>query len=237
MKIEIWSDIGCPFCYIGEKQLNNALNEFAHKSNVTVVYHSFELDPAAPVDSGLTGPQMLVKKTGWPAKKVQQVNSQVTQTAQENGLDYDLEHAIYTNTFNAHRLIHYAASFDKASEMRERLFKANLVEAKHVGNIETLAELATDIGLDKVAVLEMLSTDVYTANVRKDEAIATEYGITGVPFFVINGRYGISGAQGKKVMSKTLQKAWHEAHPLTMVGSRDKAVCSDSICIPGADNA
>lgn len=230
MKIDIWSDIACPFCYLGKVQFTKALDSFAHKNEVEVTYHSFELDPDAPHDYDGDMYDMLVQKKGLPRDHVQQMVGSIVDRAAEEGLTYNMSDAVITNTHDAHRLIHFAGTQDKQSEMIDSLYRAYFTDGKHVSDHDTLAELATNVGLDKSEALKTLQGNDFADDVQRDINQAKSLGISGVPFTVIDQKYGVSGAQGQAVFAEALQKAWHEAHPLQMVGSENAGACIDGTC-------
>ncbi|MDB5175155.1 MAG: disulfide bond formation protein DsbA [Candidatus Saccharibacteria bacterium] len=230
MKVDIWSDIVCPFCYIGSTQFNSALKNFSHKDDITVVYHSFELDPSAPKHSEDTLHQMLAKKKGMTVQQAKSLNQQVTASAAAEGLHYDLDHAKPINSFDAHRLIHFAAAHGKQVQMFERLYAAYFTEAQNIADVDTLCRLAKEVGLDTKKARAVLVGDDYSQEVHADIAKAAGYGIQGVPFFVIDDTYGISGAQGVPIFSQALQAAWHETHPIKMMGDQTVNVCQDGVC-------
>lgn len=231
MKVEIWSDFVCPYCYIGKRRFETALQNFPHKEEVEVIYKSFELAPDSPRDGNPDVHTYLAAKYGISREQAIANTNQVAGQAKMVGLDFYFERTIQTNTFDAHRLAHYAAAKGKAFEMTERLLKAHFTDSLHVGDYDILADLAVEVGLDREEVLSFLSSKEYSDEVRRDEMEANQLGIRGVPFFVINRKYGISGAQPSEVFSEALQKVWDEDHPLTVIGhSSDDAVCTDIGC-------
>jgi predicted DsbA family dithiol-disulfide isomerase len=237
MKIEIWSDIACPFCYIGKRRFEAALQSFPASDKVEVIYRSFELDPHAERDIDHDVHDMLAAKYGMSREQAKAMNANVTEQARSVGLTYRLDDMILTNTLDAHRLIHYAASVGKGIEMKERLLKAYFTDSKHVGDRPTLAALAGEVGLDPKETALMLEGDEYIAEVRADEQEAAKLGIRGVPFFVVNRKYGISGAQPTEVFVEALEKAWEEEGPsLTMLNDSEStdgaAACEDGACTP-----
>lgn len=236
MKVEIWSDFVCPFCYIGKRRFEAALEQFAHKNEIEVVYRSFELDPNAKRDYNHDVHDMLASKYGMSREQAKAMNDDVAGQAEAVGLTYYFDSMIITNTFDAHRLAHFAAQYGKMNEMTERLLKAYFTDCKHIGDHETLAALAAEIGLDKNEAAKMLAGDQYTKEVRADEQEAVNLGIRGVPFFVINNKYAISGAQPSEVFLGALQKAWSEERPLIILSDPDSnaadAVCADGVCAP-----
>jgi len=231
LKVEIWSDFVCPFCYIGKRRFESALQQFQNREAVEVIYRSFELDPNAKRDGNPNVHDLLASKYGISREQAIANTNHVTRLAKEVGLDYDLEHAIQTNTFDAHRLAHYAATRGKQEAMTERLLKAHFTETLHIGNHETLADLAAEVGLDREEVLRVLAEGRYAAEVRADEQEAGRLGIRGVPFFVFNRKYAVSGAQPSEVFLNALEKTWADGQPLTVLGESDESpVCADGNC-------
>ncbi len=230
MKVEIWSDVVCPFCYIGKRKFENALNSFAHKEAVEVVWKSFQLDPTTQPNPGQSVAASLAHKKGWSMEQVQQINAQVTQAAQEVGITYQLDKAVIANTGDAHRLIHLAKHHQLQDAAEERLFAAYFTEGKDIGDKATLVQLGTEIGLNAEEVQQVLESDQYAEAVEQDQYEAQQLGIRGVPFFVFNQKYGVSGAQPSDVFTEVLEKVWEEEKPLkTVVG--DGTACSiDGTC-------
>ena len=229
MKVEIWSDYQCPFCYIGKRRFEDALNQFENKAQVEVEFRSFELNPEAERHINMSQNEMLAKKYGMSQAQVEANSQNLTQQAAELGLEYHLDKVVLTNSFDAHRLMHLAESKGKGQEMNERLFKAYFTEGKHIGDHATLASLAEEVGLEKQEVESMLAGTAFTAEVRGDEQEGSVLGITGVPFFVINRKYGISGAQPAEAFLDTLKKVWAEENPLQMVNETGDT-CTDGSC-------
>lgn len=240
MKVEIWSDFMCPFCYIGKRRFEAGLQQFAGKDHVEVVYRSFELDPNAKRDVDHDVHDMLANKYGMSRERAKAMNDDLTKQAAAVGLTYHFDTMILTNTKDAHRLALFAAKYGKMEAMTERLLKAYFTESKHIGDHTTLAELAAEVGLDPKEAAEMLASDQFTQEVRSDEQEATQLGVRGVPFFVINRKYAVSGAQSPQVFAQALQQAWDEDHPkLTVLneteGSAQNAACADGVCNPAAN--
>lgn len=231
MNIDIWSDIACPFCYLGKVQFDSALQNFPHKDHIVVTYHSFELDPDAPRDYKGDMYDMLAEKKELPHDHVQQMVDSIVERAAQAGLTYNMKRAIMTNTHDAHRLAHYAREQGRQASMIDALYRAYFTDGIHIGDHDALTKLAGTIGLDKQAVTKLLASDEYTNDVQRDIDQAKMLGITGVPFIVINQKYGVSGAQGETVFTEALQKAWHEEHPIQMVGDDDTATCTDKACV------
>lgn len=236
MKVEIWSDFVCPFCYIGKRRFEQALAKFSHKNHVEVIYRSFELDPHAARDSKHDTHEMLAAKYGMSYEQAQAMTNNVAQQAAEVGLAFHFNTAIQTNTFDAHRLMYFAASHEKMHEMTERLLQAHFTDSEHIGNHETLTALAKEIGLDPNETANMLAGEQYAEEVRKDEQEARTIGVRGVPFFVINRKYAISGAQPSEVFLSALEKAWSEEQPLTILHDSAGDGCTDTACTPSNEN-
>jgi len=204
IKVDIWSDVQCPWCYIGKRKFEAGAARFG--GDVEVEYHSFELSPDTPVDFDGTPVDYLSTRKGLPAAQVQQMLDHVTGIAASVGLNYDFDNVHQTNTVKAHELLHYAKARGRQLDMKERLLKAYFVDGAHVGRIEDLADLAAEIGLDRADVVRALSANEYLADVKADVALANAYGIQGVPFFVIDGKYGISGAQDADTFAEVLEQ-------------------------------
>ena len=212
VKVDIWSDIACPWCYIGKRRFETAAAEFAAAGGeLEVEMHSFELAPDTPVDFQGSEVDFLVSHKGMGASQVQQMLAQMTELAGTEGLSYDFDALQHTNTVKAHELLHFAKAKGRQLEMSERLFAAYFEEGRHVGRTDDLVDLAAEIGLDRDEAHEALSSGTYLAAVAADKEQALAYGISGVPFFVVNGRLGVSGAQDPAVLVEVLQKAASEA--------------------------
>jgi predicted DsbA family dithiol-disulfide isomerase len=207
MTVEIWSDVMCPFCYIGKRKFEAALAQFSGRHTVEVVWRSFQLDPALATEPGKSVVQSLMEKKGWSAEQTSAMVQHVTAMAQEAGLTYQFDHAVVANSFDAHRFTHYAKQQGQQDAAEEQLFAAYFTEGKNTADHATLAELGTRIGLDPAAVQAILATDAFTADVQADIALARQFGITGVPFFAFNRRYAVSGAQDAGVFLQTLERA------------------------------
>ncbi len=239
LRVDIWSDIACPWCYIGKRRLETALSDFPQKDQVEVVWHSFELDPSAPVGNPQPMRDALARKYGRTPAQAQEMMDNMTQAAAGDGLEYHFENTRLTNTFLAHQLIHLAAGHGQQDAMKERLLRAYMSEGQDVGEIDTLVALAGDVGLDAAEVRAALEGGQYAGDVRQDEAQAQALGISGVPFFVLGGKYGVSGAQGPELLRSALDQVWNETHPapLTLLGSAAEADgCEDGQCaVPARD--
>lgn len=212
MNVEIGADIACPFCYIGKAQFDAALRHFVHAPAVQVRYRSFQLDPRAPLDDPQSTEAMLMQKTGATRADVQAMIARTAATAAQHGLTYDAQRTILTNTFDAHRLLHHAAAHEQHGVMLERLFRAYFGEGRHIGQHEVLGDLAAEVGLDRDEALRVLAEGAHAEAVREDQALARQFGIQGVPCFVFERKYAVSGAQGEAAFTDVLQRVWNEQH-------------------------
>jgi predicted DsbA family dithiol-disulfide isomerase len=212
MKIEVWSDFVCPFCYIGKRRLELALNEFEHKNHVQIMYKSFELDPNAKAKPNQNIHEYLAAKKGITIDHVREMNKKLEKQAEEVGLIYNFDTMQHTNTFDAHRLAKYAETKQLGLELIEKLLQAYFTESELISDYDTLLGIALDIGLDKADVEEILATNRYAKRVIEDEETAKQIGIKGVPFFVFNEKYAVSGAQPKETFVNVLQTVWEEEY-------------------------
>jgi len=211
MKVEIWSDVICPWCYIGKRRFEMALAGFAHRNEVEVIWRSFELDARAPQEYPGTLEDLLAKKYGVSPQQAAEMNANVSSVAGELGLTYRLADAHPGNTFDAHRLLHYAESRQLGDRAIERIMQAYFAESLHVGNRAALARLAPEFGITAGDASAMLESDAYIDAVRADEARAAGFGIRGVPFFVFDAKSGISGAQPAAMFTQALEQTWQAA--------------------------
>ncbi len=211
MEVEIWADIVCPWCYLGKRHFEQALDSFDHADKVQVVYRSFELDPAAP--RGVTTPtvEVLAQKYGMTPDRARQAQRQMEERASADGLTFRMDGLRSGNTKDAHRLLHLAKASDRQGELMERLQRAYFTEQDSIFDHDALTRLAVQAGLDPGDVADVLASDRYSDHVETDEAMARSIGATGVPLFVIDRRYGISGAQPAETITGVLEKAWSEA--------------------------
>lgn len=205
VKVDIWSDVQCPWCYIGKRRFERGAA--ASGVAVEVEYHSFELAPDTPVDYEGTPEQYLAERKGLSHDQVRQMLAHVTELAAGEGLAYDFSAVHQTNTVKAHELLHFAKEHGRQDEMKEALLKVYFVDGGHVGRIDDLADLAAGLGFDRDEVVNALESGQYSAAVKEDVAQAARYGIQGVPFYVIDGKYGVSGAQESAVFEEILTKA------------------------------
>ncbi len=230
LKIDVWSDVACPWCYIGKRRFASALDRIAERDGaapeVEIEYHSFELSPDTPVDFEGTSTEFLARHKGIPLAQAQQMNDHVTQLAAAEGLDYRMDDVQHTKTLKAHELLHLAKAHGRQEQMKERLLRAYFTEGRHVGRAADLADLAAEVGLDRDEVLAALESGRYADDVAADMAQARAFGINGVPFYVIDGRYGVSGAQDPAIFVQVLDQILAEQRgeaELTPSGGRSNA--------------
>jgi predicted DsbA family dithiol-disulfide isomerase len=212
LRIDIWSDIACPWCYVGKRHLEAALAKFEHADEVDIVWRAFELDPSAPRtrDDARPYAERIATKYGTSPAKAQDMITRMTKTAADDGLEFRFDIVRPGNTFDAHRVLHLAHERGVQGPLKERLLRAYMTEGQAIGEPDVLVTLAREVGLDEIETRAVLDSDRYAAEVRADENLARELGISGVPFFVMAGRLGVSGAQPADVLLGALQKAWAE---------------------------
>lgn len=229
MKVEIWSDIMCPFCYIGKRKFEKALSAFNDADDVEIEWHSFQLDPGIQSGHNKNLYQYLSERKGFSYEQSVQLHQQVTDTAKAVGLEYNFDKAVVANSFDAHRLIQFAKTQGLGDAIEERLFKAYFTEGKDFSDHTTLIALAKEIGLDEAEVADVLKNNTYKENVAHDIDEAAQIGIRGVPFFVFNRKFAVSGAQAPDVFSSALQQSfedWNKNRPLTNINVAEGDVCS-----------
>lgn len=210
MKVEIWSDLICPFCYIGKRKFENALNKFSEKEEVEVVWKSYQLDPSSDNVPGMSIHDYLAEKKGVSVEQAKEMNQQVADIAADVGLDYDFDKTIVANTFDAHRIIHMAAAYGLQEIAEEHLFSAYFTQGKNIQDKETLIDLGTEIGLNPQEVRRVLEGSDFTKEVQKDFADAIKLGVRGVPFFLFDNKYAVSGAQPSEMFLQVLKKVRQE---------------------------
>ena len=235
MRIEIWSDVVCPWCYIGKRRLESALAAFPHRDEVEIRWRSYQLDPGAPTEPTETAQQMLGRKYGMTPAQAAEAQQRVIFQAAEDGMHWKHEQSMHHNTRDAHRLLHLAADLGgsaKQGELKEALLHAYFGEAEVVSDHEVLRRIAAEVGLDPARVDALLSSDEFDHDIDADIAQAGAYGATGVPFFVVDQKFGISGAQPTEVFTQVLQRAWADAHPVleSLVAGADVEVCGPDGC-------
>ena len=233
LKVQIWSDIMCPFCYIGKRRIEEALQNFEHKEAVEIEWKSYQLDAsfiASPEDNMV---EHLAEKYRKDNDWAQNMLDNMTQNAKTAGLDFHFEKAILANSFNAHRLLHLAKKYNLANDLEELLFKAYLTEGKNVNDLDTLSKLGIEVGLDSEEITQVLNSDTYGAEVNKDQEEANAIGVQGVPFFVLDNKYAISGAQPASAFLETLEKVWEEGKfesKVTLLNTTDGDSCGIDGC-------
>jgi predicted DsbA family dithiol-disulfide isomerase len=230
MKIEIWSDVACPWCYIGKRRFEAALSAFPHKDAVEVVWRSYQLDPTLPEHYDGTELEYLSTRKGMAPQQVSQMFDHVAQQAKGEGLNYRFDSVVVANSFTAHRLIHLAAVHGKQDAAKERLLSDHFEQGKDIGSREYLASLGRDLGIDAGEVDQLFTTDKYADDVRFDFEEGRSLGISGVPFFVIDRKFGLSGAQPAGTFTAALNQAWQEANPLVLVNSGEGEACGPHGC-------
>jgi len=210
MKIEIWSDVMCPFCYIGKRNFEQALETLSFKDEVKVEWKSFQLDPTLEQSETKTTSEYFREKKGFPEEQAKQMTNQVIQMGKASGIDFNFEKALITNTFTAHKLLHLAKKHNKSNEMEEELFKAHFLDGKNVGDIDTLVSLAISLGIDAEKAKKSLQSEEFDYEINQDILEARNNGISGVPFFILNGKYAVSGAQPAEVLKNALTQTYAE---------------------------
>ena len=213
MQVEVWSDVMCPFCYLGKRRFAAALAAFPDRDDVEIIWKSFQLNPSLKTDPEISVAQYLAREKGFDVRVAEQMNDRVARMSRQDGPIYNFDEVVVANTFDAHRLIHFARAHGLQDEAMERLFRAYFTEGRNVDDLATLIELGTEIGLDADALRAALESDAYTAEVNADIEEARQLGISGVPFFVFDRKYAVSGAQESTVFQQALEQAvaeWHE---------------------------
>ncbi len=217
LKIQIWSDIMCPFCYIGKRKIEEAIKQFEHKESIVIEWKSFQLDPSFVATPHESIAEHLAEKYGRDIDWANSSLQNMTENAKQSGLDFHFEKSILANSLNAHRLMHLAKKYNRSNELKELLFKAYLTEGKDVNNWNTLEEIGVAVGLPIDEIVALITTDDYTKQVNEDQQEAQKLGVSGVPFFVIDNKYSVSGAQATEVFLQTIEKAWAEGDFLKTV--------------------
>ncbi|MDN5794294.1 MAG: DsbA family oxidoreductase [Intrasporangium sp.] len=234
MKVDIWSDIACPWCFIGKRRFDAALDGFAHREDVEVTWHSYQLDPSLPERYDGTGLEYLSSRKGMAPEQVRRMFGRISGIAADEGLDYDFDSLVVANSLRAHEVLHLAAERGLAGDVEEALLSAHFEHGEDVGSLEVLVRVGIRAGLDGSAVEQALADGRYRAAVQSDIRRAGSLGIQGVPFFVLDDKYGVSGAQPTEVFSQALEQVWRESNPLVTVSPAeaqdDSAACGPDGC-------
>ena len=204
MKIEIWSDIACPFCYIGKRKLEKAIQRLPDSEGIVLEWKSFQLNPSLQTDPNQNTLTYLAETKGWTMEQTLQMTAQVTAMGKEEGLNFDFEHTLVANTKQAHRLLHFAKEKGKQDKLKERLFQAYFEEGKNIDQQDTLLDCAVAVGLDREGAMQVLDSASFDPEIDQDVYESRLIGVQGVPFFVFDRKYGISGAEPIEVFTKTL---------------------------------
>ncbi|ERM82998.1 DSBA oxidoreductase [Rhodonellum psychrophilum GCM71 = DSM 17998] len=230
MKIEIWSDIMCPFCYIGKRRLESALADFEYSDRVQIEWKSFLLNPDMVTDTSKSTVEYLSETKGWSMEQTQQMISQVEEMAKEEGLTYHMDKTVVANAKNAHRLLQLSKTLGKGDLMKERLLKAYFTEGANIDDTSALLKLALEVGLEKDRVLATLESNEFMDKVNRDIEESRQLGVRGVPFFVLDRKFGISGAQPKSMFDQNIQKAWEGfvmENPILQVAKNQEGTACD----------
>lgn len=235
MKVEIWSDVMCPFCYIGKRKFEAALDKFPQKDRIEIEWKSFQLNPDMKTEPGKSINDYLAEVKGWEPAYAEEMNNHVTKIASEVGLEYHMDKAVVANSFDAHRFVQYAKTQGKGDAAEEQLFKAYFTDGKNTADHATLLDLGASIGLDTEALKAVLESNQFADYVRKDVYEAQQVGARGVPFFVLDRKYAVSGAQQPETFLGALEKSfgeWEKANPTPLITYAEGANCTpDGDCL------
>lgn len=233
MVVEIWSDVMCPFCYIGKRKFEQALKQFSDKDNIQLVWKSFQLSPNMKTDTQQSTHEYLAKHKGVSVKEAKEMGDYVTQVAAQVGLQFNFDKAVVANSFKAHQLTHFAKKHDRQNEAEEQLFRAYFTDGKNIDDLATLLQIGKAIGLDEQELKIALNDNVYAQEVKADIVEAQKIGVQGVPFFVFDRKYAVSGAQDAQVFAQTLEKSfgeWRKQNPET-----NMEIVQGQICTPDGE--
>ena len=228
MKIEIWSDVACPFCYIGKRKIEKAISNFPHKDKIEVEWKSFLLNPDQITQPNKSSEEYLAEVKGWSIEQTREITANVVNMAAQEGLEYHLDKSVVANTKKAHRVLHLAKTEGKGDEMKETLLKAYFTDSLNIDDDTVLIKLGKEIGLSDSAISEVLTSDKFQNEVDQDIYESRTIGVKGVPFFVLDRKFAISGAQPDSVFDQTLEKAWNEfakANPALEIAEGDGESC------------
>ncbi|KAA6433984.1 DsbA family oxidoreductase [Dyadobacter flavalbus] len=229
MKVEIWSDVMCPFCYIGKRKFEKALEQFPHKDKINIEWKSFQLNPQMKTEPGRSINDYLAETKGWTPDYAEQVTDHVTNLAREVGLEYNMEKSVVANSFDAHRFVQFAKTKGKGDDAEEQLFKAYFTDGKNTADHEVLIELGIAIGLDASELRKVLEGTRFSDEVRRDIYEAQQVGARGVPFFVLDRKYAVSGAQQPETFLGALEQSfeeWEKANPAPLLTFAEGAACT-----------
>ena len=232
MTVEIWSDVICPFCYIGKRKFERALAQLPSRDQIEVIWRSFQLAPDTRTDPTRNAVQNLAEKKGWTLEVTRQAITDISNRAQQVGLAFDYDRTVVANTFDAHRLAHYAATQGKGDEMHERLFQAYFSDGHNIADHTVLTTLAVAIGLPADEAKHVLSSGQFTADVQRDLDQAAQFGINAVPFFVFNHKYAVSGAQDSAILLQALQQSLAEWTGAAAASSPQPPAAAGDVCDP-----
>lgn len=230
MQVDIWSDVRCPFCYIGKRKFENALEKFENKENVEVIWHSFQLDPHLKTQPERDTIDYFTEVKGVSREQALQMFNGARKMAKESGIELNPETSVLANSERSHQLLQYAKSKSLGNEVKEALFKAHFSEARNIDDIEVLTEIAASVGLDKAETNEVLTSGKFLKAVKEDELAAQKIGVRGVPFFVFSNKYGVSGAQAEETFLEILQKTWEETEVQQPVIIKEGESCGTDGC-------
>ena len=232
MQIDIWSDIACPWCYIGKRRLETALADHPHRDEIGVTWHSYQLDPSLPEHYEGTEAEYLSSRKGMPIEQVRQMFGHVAEQAAGEGLSYDFDALVVANSARAHELLHLAKDRGHADAVKEALLSAHFEHGADIGDVDTLVRVGVDAGLDEGEIRAALEDGRYRAAVAADIDMARQIGVTGVPFVVVDMKYAVSGAQPPEVFRQVLDTAWAERTPAlqTVAGDADAEACGPDGC-------
>lgn len=228
MKIEIWSDIACPFCYIGKRKMEKAIEKFPHKDKIEIEWKSFLLNPDQVTQPTKSSQEYLAEVKGWTLEQTKEIIANVSNMASQEGLEYHLDKTVVANTKKAHRLLHLAKTKGKGDEMKETLLKSYFTDALNIDDDTVLLRLGKEIGIKEEVIQEVLSSDKFENEVDQDIYESRQLGVKGVPFFVLDRKFGVSGAQPDEVFDQTLEKAWNEftkTNPTLEIAEGDGEAC------------
>ena len=210
MKVDVWSDVVCPFCYLGKRKLEKALKKLSLTEAVIVEWHSFQLDPSFPKNVGLPATENLAKRKGMSIESIGQIQHSLVEQGQEYGIDFQFQKSINFNTYDVHRILHWAKAFSKADVVKTALLKAHFTDGIDLSVLENVKHVVSEVGLNGEAAIQVLNSDDYSLEFQKDIALAQQIGIRGVPFFVFNNKTAISGAQADSIFEDVIQKVMSE---------------------------